>query len=347
MERAAMTDAPMIERLAADMADQAPALARLARAYGPGGVAAGRLAAAMAALAGRPVALVGSGASHAACVAAAASWRQSGLAVEAPEAGEFLHYDPRVDDSGLGVVVVTYSGQSAEAVAIVARRRGGNAPTVLVSESIDGPLAASCIAALPLHCGIERATATKSFTNTLGVLLLLGRATDAARSATTSGAMADLLGDRAGLADRLFEAMGGIPPYLDVVGRGPAYGTALFGGLVLRELLALRGGWMTSGHFRHGPLLDVGTGHRLIVVAGRRTLELGLGLARDAAARGGRAILIADGAAPGAPGVLTLPITAPDEATFALLAAVPFELYMARAARDAGTRYVRIQTTSE
>lgn len=162
-----MIEMPMVEGLAADVADQPAAFERLARAYGPGGTDAERLAAAARHLAGRTVALVGSGASHAACVAAAASWRLVGLAVEAPEAGEFLHYDPRLDDPGLGVVVVTYSGQSAEAVAIAARRHDARAPTILVTEGTDSSLATSCALALPLHCGSSapprpRASPTRS-----------------------------------------------------------------------------------------------------------------------------------------------------------------------------------------
>jgi len=342
---------PMVEGLAADVADQPAAFERLARAYGPGGTDAERLAAAARHLAGRTVALVGSGASHAACVAAAASWRLVGLAVEAPEAGEFLHYDPRLDDPGLGVVVVTYSGQSAEAVAIAARRHDARAPTILVTEGTDSSLATSCALALPLHCGVERATATKSFTNTLGLLLRLGDAVAARgepnRLEVIARAMTPTMAAVDGAVAPWVEAFIAAPGPLDIVGRGPGFGTALFGGLVLRELLGWRAGWMTAGHFRHGPLLDVGSGHRLIITAGRRALELSLGLARDAAARGASVLLIADGNAATAPGIVPIPIHAPDEGAFAILAALPGEGTMARAARTVGTRYVRVQATRE
>lgn len=341
----------MIERLAADMADQPAALARLATAYNPEGRDKGRLKEASRILGGGDQVLVGSGASHAACVAAAAAWRMDGIPAEAPEAGEFLHYDPRLTGRRAPVVVVTYSGESAEAAAIVEARRRVGAYTVLVTERRDSPLAGQCHLTLPLHCGRETATATKSFTNTLGLLIAVGaacrhRAANVAL-ADCAGRMATMLGDPDGVAERILDSLGGVPGHLDVVGRGPGFGTALYAGLMLRELLAIRGGWMTPGHFRHGPLLDVGADHRLIVIAGRHRLDLGARLAADAAARGGRAVLIADGPAPPTPGVLVVPIEAPDEATFALLAAVPFELVMAQAARIAGTRYVRIQTTTE
>ncbi|MEX2647455.1 MAG: SIS domain-containing protein, partial [Alphaproteobacteria bacterium] len=135
--------------------------------------------------------------------------------------------------------------------------------------------------------------------------------------------------------------------HVDVVGRGPGLGTALYGALVLRELLGLRGGWMPAGHFRHGPLLDVAQGHKLIVIAGGRTAALGARLAADAAGRGGRAVLVTDRAPDAVPGVLTVSIPVKDELLFALLAALPFELYMAEAARTVGTAYLRVQTTSE
>jgi glutamine---fructose-6-phosphate transaminase (isomerizing) len=56
-------------------------------------------------------------------------------------------------------------------------------------------------------------------------------------------------------------------------------------------------GYRASAHsgagFRHGPLLDVNASHVAIIFALGRTAELGIKLARDCNARGGRVILIA------------------------------------------------------
>ncbi len=346
-----MTRAPMVDLLAADMADQPAALARLAQAYAPGGDHRARLERAVRLVRGKPVVLVGSGASHAACVAAAAAWQARGLAAQAPEAGEFLHYGLDAHPVGVPVVVVTYSGRSAEARTLLGSLTAKGVPVVLVTENLAAPVAASSQVALALAVGPEQATATKSYTNTLALLGLLADAVaglPGSRLADEAAERAaDMLADRGGLAGRLIEALDGVPGHIDVVGRGPGLGTALYGGLVLRELLALRGGWMPAGHFRHGPLLDVGAGHRLIVVAGGRTAALGTRLATDAAGRGGRAVLITDRAPDAVPGVLAVAIPVKDELLFALLAALPFELYMAEAARRVGTAYQRLQTTSE
>ena len=118
----------------------------------------------------------------------------------------------------------------------------------------------------------------------------------------------------------------------------------MLAGLVLRELLALRGGWLTAGTFRHGPLLDVGEGHGAIVIAGGRTADLGLRMAEDIAARGGRALHITNGAASTAAGVLSVALDVDDEAQFALLAILPVEHFLSAAAEAVGTRYVRVQT---
>jgi glucosamine--fructose-6-phosphate aminotransferase (isomerizing) len=48
----------------------------------------------------------------------------------------------------------------------------------------------------------------------------------------------------------------------------------------------------SGGGFRHGPLLDVDGSHVAIISALGRTAELGIDLANDCRARGGRVILV-------------------------------------------------------
>ena len=340
----------MIEKLNGDMADQAAALDRVIAAYdrGPGVAALGAAAARLRA-AGHPLLLLGMGGSRAACVAAAQAMAMAGTPAAAPDAAEFLHYGASAAPEGLPLVLVSYSGVSAELVEIE-RALHHRHPIVLVTDKPGTPLGRAADCMLALHCGPELAVATKSFTNTVALLLMLGaalRGTDGASALRGAPARcAALLADR-DMGARILSLFGGVPGYLDVMGRGPGQGTALLAGLVLRELLALRGGWMTAGTFRHGPLLDVGEGHGAIVIAGGRTADLGLRMAEDIAARGGRALHITNGAASTAAGVLSVALDVEDEAQFALLAILPVEHFLRAAAAAVGTRYVRVQTETE
>jgi glucosamine--fructose-6-phosphate aminotransferase (isomerizing) len=77
-----------------------------------------------------------------------------------------------------------------------------------------------------------------------------------------------------------------------VIGRGPAHGGAIMGALCIREMTGQRAAPHSGGGFRHGPLLDVNDSHVAIILALGRTASLGVSLAQDCLARGGRVILV-------------------------------------------------------
>jgi glucosamine--fructose-6-phosphate aminotransferase (isomerizing) len=79
---------------------------------------------------------------------------------------------------------------------------------------------------------------------------------------------------------------------IELVGRGPAYGGAIMGSLCIREMTGQRAAAHSGGGFRHGPLLDVDESHVAIISALGQTAELGVELANDCHARGGRVILV-------------------------------------------------------
>jgi glucosamine--fructose-6-phosphate aminotransferase (isomerizing) len=79
---------------------------------------------------------------------------------------------------------------------------------------------------------------------------------------------------------------------IEVIGRGPAYGGAIMGALCIREMTGQRAAPHSGGGFRHGPLLDVNQSHLAIILALGRTANLGVSLAQDCLARGGRVILV-------------------------------------------------------
>ena len=345
-----MSQTSMNMMLNDDIADQPAALARLIAAYRkrPDRKALTEVSDLLR-VSNHPVVFLGMGGSHAACIAAAQSLNMAGTPTLAADAAEFLHYQSDSVPEGVPLIMVSYSGLSAEPIEIE-RTLHDRHPMVLVTDKPATPLARSADWVLPLHCGPELAVATKSYTNTLALLLMLGAELRGANATAMLGRAPDrcaqILADP-DMGPAILSFFGGVPNYIDVVGRGPGYGNALHAGLILREFLALRGGWMTSGAFRHGPLLDVTRGDCAIVIAGGRTADHGHRLAQDFAARGGRALHITSERPAEVQGVMSITVEAEDEAIFSLLASLPVENFLRAAADQVGTRYVRIQTESE
>ena len=148
---------------------------------------------------------------------------------------------------------------------------------------------------LPILAGPEYGNATKTFTNATaaGIVLashLLGRAwrEDAERA---SGAYAAALAKVFSLRGELEKFCRGAAN-IELVGRGPAYGGAIMGSLCIREMTGHRAAAYSGGGFRHGPLLDVDGSHVAIISALGRAAGLGVELAHECHARGGKVILV-------------------------------------------------------
>ena len=148
--------------------------------------------------------------------------------------------------------------------------------------------------------------------------------------------------------ERICEFLSETPAYVDVIGRGPGFGAALCGGLLMREMIPIRGGWMASGTYRHGPLLDAGEGHCLFCLADGRTAELGYRIASDAAARGSMVVLITDQPDPQLP-ERALVVSVPNlgEECFPFLALQTIEQFIIATIEKHGTRYRLLTTTTE
>src|SRR5207253_3161412 len=85
------------------------------------------------------------------------------------EAGEWLHYGPRELPAGALVVAISQSGESIE-TRTLAERVAGRAPLVAVTNDPESRLARAAAVVLPMRAGVEEMIATKTYSNTVGVL---------------------------------------------------------------------------------------------------------------------------------------------------------------------------------
>ena len=244
--------------------------------------------------------LVGMGASEAAARTGEAFLTGQGVRAVAREAGEFLHYGiDTVRGREDVIVLISVSGRSAEIVKLKESLPCGT-DIVVLTDDLASPVAKDAGKILKICSGEERATSSKTFSNTVALLLLLGRGIESVSSAlelVEENAL-DLRSSLVTLESRQSEItdfLGGPSGFLEAVGRGPCHGVVFYGLLILRELFQAKGMYYPAGTYRHGPILDAGEDTRLIVLSEGRTRSLSTQLARDIAAKGGKALVLYDG----------------------------------------------------
>jgi len=146
-----------------------------------------------------------------------------------------------------------------------------------------------------IFAGPEYGSATKTYTNATAACIVLASAMAGhswqANAERLLAVYADTLKQVFGIRSELEKFCRGAAN-IEVIGRGPAYGGAIMGSLCMREMAGYRAAAHSGAGFRHGPLLDVNASHVAIIFALGRTAHLGVKLARDCNARGGRVILI-------------------------------------------------------
>jgi glutamine---fructose-6-phosphate transaminase (isomerizing) len=240
-----------------------------------------------------PVVFAGMGASYCSSITASSFLQSCGRSSFAVEASEWLHYSKPVWDQAAVSVLLTTSGESAELVQLL--KQSGDKPIALLCNNEKSTCWSLARIRLPILAGPEYGNATKTYTNATAACIVLashmvgrGWREDAQRAVVTY----------AGALDKVFGLRGELERFchgaknIELIGRGPAYGGAIMGALCIREVTGHRAAAHSGGGFRHGPILDVDESHVAIISALGRTAKLGVDLANDCRARGGRVILV-------------------------------------------------------
>src|SRR5579863_7800106 len=241
-----------------------------------------------------PVLFIGMGASYCSSVTGSSLLQSSGRSSFFVDAGEWLHYSLPVQAQVAASILVTASGESAELVELCKKQK--DKPLALVCNNEKSTCWSLVGIRLPILAGPEYGNATKTYTNATAACIaiashMLGRAWQEDSKRVLDVYATDL--------SRVFPQRSELEQFcrgannIEVIGRGPAYGGAIMSALCIREMTGNRAGVHSGAGFRHGPILDVNESHVAIILALGRTAELGVKLARDCNARGGKVILVA------------------------------------------------------
>jgi glucosamine--fructose-6-phosphate aminotransferase (isomerizing) len=240
-----------------------------------------------------PILFIGMGASYCSALTGASVLQSQGRPSFAVDASEWLHYSRDVWDQAAASVLLTTSGESAELVKLCQRK--AQKPVALICNNEKSTCWLSAQIRLPILAGPEYGNATKTYTNATAACIviashLLARPwrEDADR---TMSAYSETLDRVFGLRSDLEKFCRGAAN-IEVIGRGPAYGGAIMSALCIREMTGQRAAPHSGGGFRHGPLLDVNESHVAVILALGRAASLGVKLAKDCNARGGKVILV-------------------------------------------------------
>jgi glutamine---fructose-6-phosphate transaminase (isomerizing) len=239
-----------------------------------------------------PILLIGMGASYCSSITGVCFLQSGARFSFAVDASEWLHYSAAWDQAAWSLLVTT-SGESAELVRLC--EKGAQKPLALLSNNDRSTCWSLVRHRLPILAGPEYGNATKTYTNATAACIvlasyILGRSWHEEAAGIVESYSRSL--------DAVFEQRGKMEEFcrgaanIEIIGRGPAYGAAVMGALCIREMTGLRAAPHSGGGFRHGPLLDVNESHVAIILALGRTAALGVSLAQDCLARGGRVILV-------------------------------------------------------
>ena len=244
-----------------------------------------------------PVLFAGMGASYCSSVTGSIWLQSCGRSSFFVDAGEWLHYARAVRDRVSVSILLTTSGESAELVQLFKEDTHSTIalPIALLCNNEKSTCWTAAQIRLPILAGPEYGNATKTYTNSTAACIAI--ASHIAGRAWRADA-AQVLEVYSGDLDRVFDQRTALEEFcrgaanIEVVGRGAAYGAAILSSLCIREMTGQRAAAHSGGGFRHGPLLDVNESHVAIILALGREAELGMKLAHDCNARGGKVILV-------------------------------------------------------
>jgi glucosamine--fructose-6-phosphate aminotransferase (isomerizing) len=264
--------------------------------------------------------------------------------LEIIDAGELLHFGLKSFHGDEIVIAVSQSGESIETKQVVNALKGKVAVASIVN-NLSSSLAMNSDHVLPLHAGNEASISTKTYTNTLAVLLLLSTHIRSEKPGDivhhlreTAGIMEKNLEEINSRAHRAAEFFGDLS-ILHLIARGSDLVTARQWALTMKEGTGVFTEALSAGLFRHGPIELAGCGHHAVCILSRDNKpELTANLAEDLAKFGTRVLVIADARYTDLENlpVLVIPVECPVSRFFPLLCAPFIEFFIHETAKNKG-----------
>jgi len=294
------------------------------------------------------IVFTGMGSSFFTSYAASCLFNSLGIRSFAVNTSELLYYHFSSITEKTLLVCSSQSGESIEVVKLL-DVLPKNVVAVGITNEEASSLRAKAREVLLIKAGREEMTSTKTYTSTMLLMFIFGwslaglwgtEKISQIRKLVTD--VEEFLAGYQGMVEDLIGFMGEIS-FLQFIGRGPSYATALQSELMLKEAAKIPSAGTLGGEFRHGPMEMVGPEFKAVLFAADgKTYSQSVRMAADIAKYQGKAIVIAnrDPQLAG-PGIRTITIPQADEYLFSIRSIIPVQLltnYLAVAAGyDAGS----------
>lgn len=258
------------------------------------------------------------------------------------EAGELLHYGMESVRDNDAVIAISQSGESIETRMVVEGLRY-HKNLITVTNNPSSTMARLAVTNVPMVAGEEATISTKTYTNSMGVLLLLSRALaleewrpvldDLERvSLEMDEFVASRTDEIRAAADLLKDAH-----TVYFVSRGPTMVAARQSALTFQEGAHIFTSALPGGSMRHGPFEVVGPGfHAVLLASDGRGGDLVRNMAIEMADLGGKVVLMTSKEVPAHENILSIVLKPGAPELFPLACAAPQELLIDRMASDRG-----------
>jgi len=291
----------------------------------------------------RNVIFTGMGSSYFAAHVAVNFLNEHGITSFACEAGELLHYNIGGIKNNDLLVAISQSGNTIEVKEIVEKLKE-KITIVGITNEEDSFLGKNSHLLLPMYAGQEMMTTSKTYTNTIALLLILAMTLVNGLSKSKKEGFYQIPELMQNLLRNWEPKINPIVRFLEkalflhLVSRGPSYATVLQSSVILKEAAHLYAEGLSGASFKHGPIEIVDNQHGAIIFAPRgKTLKLDIDVACKLAELGSSVVLISNTEEDYKSENLyqiTLPVV--DEYFFPLLDIIPIELLIVKVALKKG-----------
>lgn len=246
------------------------------------------------------VVFTGMGSSLFAAYPAQAYLTEQGVRALVWETGELAQHHLKILRADTLLVVVSQSGQTAEVLRLL-KSLPAKALVLAVTNVEASPLAKCADLLLPMMAGEQIAVSTKSYTNTVAVLMYLAFAIAGKAPGPLTQEVMRAVEAQESILERREVLMPPIveffnhPQYVSLMSRGADLATAYQGALMLKDVARLAAEPISAAQFHHGPLEIINPNHRYLLFARQgKTGKLLLKLADEIRRSSGRVLLFTD-----------------------------------------------------
>ena len=268
------------------------------------------------------------------------NWSRAPVMVR--EAGELLHYGMDALRDNDVVVAISQSGESIETRGVV-EHLSGLRWLISVTNDSQSTMARRSQLDLPMVAGEEVSISNKTYTNSMALMLLLGRALALKE---WDPLLDDLQAVAGGMdlfqTDRKAEIEAAADLFREAqtvyfVSRGPSMAAARQAALTFQEGAHVFTTAMPGGSMRHGPFEIAGPGHYAVMFApDDNGGDLVRSMAREMADLGSRIVLLTAAEVEGHENMVSIVLSPGSPELFPFACAVPQELLLVRMASDRG-----------